>query len=67
MLVSVALSGSVEIPVGFASTSAEPLARVARKLTNVDVRLEELWRRQEMEDEEPLPPEPEIDDTEEDV
>jgi hypothetical protein len=67
MLVSVALSGSVEIPVGFASTAAEPLARVARKLTNVDVRLEELWRRQEIEDEEPLPPEPEIDDTEEDV
>jgi hypothetical protein len=67
MLVTVALSGNVEIPVGFASIAAEPLARVARKLTNVDARLEELWSRQEIEDEEPLPSEPEIDGTEEDV
>ena len=64
MLVSVALSGSVEVPVGFASIAAEPLARVARKLTNVDARLEELWNRREMEDEETLPLEPEIDDAE---
>jgi hypothetical protein len=64
MLVSVALSGSVEVSIGFASIAAEPLARVVRKLTNVDARLEELWNRREVEDEEPLPLEPEVDDAE---
>ncbi|MGR4928173.1 hypothetical protein ACIPUD_15490 [Bradyrhizobium sp. CAR08] len=64
MLVSVALSGSVEVPVGFASMAAEPLARVARKLTNVDARLEELWSRREPEDEESLPLEPDVDEAE---
>jgi hypothetical protein len=64
MLVSVALSTSVEVPVGFASIAAEPLALVARKLTNADARLEELWSRRETEDEEPPSIEPEIDDSE---
>jgi hypothetical protein len=34
--------------VGFASRSADPLARVTRKLTNVGARLEELWSRRKM-------------------
>jgi hypothetical protein len=61
MLVAVTLSESVQIPVGFASVAAAPLARVTSKLTRVDARFEELWRS-ERPDEEPLPIEPNIED-----
>jgi hypothetical protein len=63
MLVTVALSDGVQIPVGFASVAAEPLARVARKLARVDVHLDELWRSGKREEEgESLAMEPDIED-----
>ncbi|MBX9778552.1 MAG: hypothetical protein K2Y71_29620 [Xanthobacteraceae bacterium] len=62
MLVAVALSESVEIPVGFASVAADPLNRVTRRLAQVDARFEELWRSEKREEEGPIPIEPEIED-----
>ncbi len=55
MLVVVALSESVEIPVGFASVAAAPLSRIDRKLAQIEGRFEELWRSEKREEEEPLP------------
>jgi hypothetical protein len=62
MLVTVSLSSSVDLPVGFASTAAEPLQRVARKLVEVDAKFEELWKGERHdEDDVPLAP-PELDE-----
>ena len=64
MLVMVALSGSVEVPVGFASTASEPLKSVTRKLMQADARFEELWRTDRQEEEEALPIESKPEDSE---
>jgi hypothetical protein len=65
MLVNVALSPTVHIPVGFASTSAEPRQRIVSKLSSRHSRLEELWRQEKRDDDEPTAMEPEEDDQEE--
>lgn len=65
MLVDVSLSQAVHIPVGFASTAAEPLERIASKLASLHGRLEELWRQEQREDDEPTGMEPEEDAHEE--
>ena len=62
VLVTVALSESVQIPVGFASVAAAQLSRITRKLAQVDARFEELWRSERREEEEPLPIEPDVED-----
>jgi hypothetical protein len=69
MLVAVTLSESVEVPVGFASVSAEPLSRVERKLAQVEARFEELWRSDRPAEEELLSIDPnrENDDDTEDL
>jgi hypothetical protein len=66
MLVNVALSASVEIPVGFASTAAQPLERAARKLARVDVKFDEIWKGERREEDELLPSPPEVDDNSDD-
>lgn len=65
MLVNVALSPTVHIPVGFASTAAEPRERIVSKLASLHSRLEELWRQERRDDDEPTAMEPEEDDQEE--
>lgn len=65
MLVDVALSQAVHIPVGFASTATEPRERIASKLASLHGRLEELWRQEQREDDEPTGMEPEEDANEE--
>ena len=66
MLVNVALSASVEISVGFASTAAEPLERVARKLAQVDAKFEEIWKGDRREEEELFVSPREVDDNSDD-
>ena len=61
MLVTVALSENVQVPVGFASVATAPLSRAARQLAQVEARFEELWRSERRE-EEPLPIETDIED-----
>jgi hypothetical protein len=61
LLVNVALSPTVHIPVGFASTASEPLERIVSKLTSLQRRLEELWREDRREDDEPTAMEPDED------
>jgi hypothetical protein len=62
VLVTVALSETVQIPVGFASVAAAQLSRITHKLTEVDARFEELWRSERREEDEPLPIEPDVED-----
>ncbi|QOZ51573.1 hypothetical protein XH90_09400 [Bradyrhizobium sp. CCBAU 53338] len=60
MLVTVALSPTVEVPVGFATSATDPLARIERKLTKVDAIFEEVWKGERIEEEEhPVGPEDE--------
>ncbi len=62
MLVAVALSETVTIPVGFASIAAVLLSRAARKLGQVVGHFETLWRTERREEEEALPVEPAMED-----
>jgi hypothetical protein len=61
ILVNVALSASVEVPVGFASTTTDSLARIAQKLIQVDARFEEIWNKKGVQEDDALPVEGEID------
>jgi hypothetical protein len=63
--VNVALSQAVHIPVGFASTAAEPRERIVSKLASLHSRLDELWRQEKRDDNEPTAMEPDEDEQEE--